>query len=61
MKHPPTPGIAIEHYIMKVKHDNGQIRIRVTSLSGKEAAIRQIMAVEGCPRSAIKSIKKLRS
>lgn len=47
-------------YILTLKHDNGTIRIK-TSASSEEAAISKVMAAELCPRSAIKSIKYIKT
>jgi len=45
-------------YIVSVKHDKGTIRIR-TSGSTIEDAKKKIMEYEGCPESAITSIREL--
>jgi hypothetical protein len=48
----------IEVYKAVLAHDKGRFTLKIVSLSGREGAICQIMAAEGCPRSAIKSISK---
>lgn len=45
--------ITVETYIATLQHDKGRIRLQVVSMSGKQGAIRQIMAIENCPLSAI--------
>ena len=46
----------IATYIAILSHDRGRSKIKVVSLSGKKGAIKMIMAMENCPRSAIASI-----
>ncbi|MDB5158716.1 MAG: hypothetical protein JWR50_3423 [Mucilaginibacter sp.] len=48
--------IRIKTYTAVLLHDRGRSRIKVISLSGKQRAIKTIMAMENCPRSAIASI-----
>ena len=43
-------------YLVTIRHDAGIIRITTTATSA-ESAIAIIMQSEGCPRSAIKSVK----
>jgi hypothetical protein len=43
----------IETYIATLQHDKGRIRLQINSMSGKQGAIQQIMAIENCPLSAI--------
>lgn len=45
--------ITIETYIAILQHDKGRIRFQINSMSGKQGAVRQIMAIENCPLSAI--------
>jgi hypothetical protein len=46
----------VNEYIVTVKHDNGSKNIKTTA-SSEDAAKKKIMAAEGCPASAITSIK----
>jgi hypothetical protein len=48
----------VKIYSATVAHDNGKSTFKVVSLTGKEGAIKTIMAIENCPRSAIKKITK---
>lgn len=43
----------IETYIATLQHDKGRIRFQIISMSGKQGAIQQIIAIENCPLSAI--------
>lgn len=45
-------------YILVVKHDTGTIQI-MTAASSKAAAIDKICKSEGCPQSAIQSVKSI--
>ncbi len=45
-------------YSATVAHDKGKSKFKVVTLSGKEGAIKTIMAMEQCPRSAIIRIAK---
>jgi hypothetical protein len=49
--------LEVSEYIVTVKHDEGKKKIR-TSASSEDAAKKKIMSAEGCPESAIVSIKK---
>ena len=51
--------MTIEIYEATLKHDTGTTMLRVISLSGKQGAIQQITAVEGCPECAIVDIVKI--
>lgn len=51
--------IELQHYSVTVEHDYGRFGMCVSTTSGEEAAIAQIMAYEKCPRSAIVNIKKV--
>ena len=42
----------MNYYLITVKHDGGRFRIRVCA-SSLDAAIRMLMASEGCQRGAI--------
>ena len=50
--------VEVNQYILTVKHDDGTVRIR-TAASSEEAAIQNVMNAEGCPRQAIKGVKKM--
>lgn len=52
--------IKTKDYLVKVKHDNGEINFIVTTLRGKDNAIGMVMQAEGCPRSAIVEVKKMK-
>ena len=43
----------IETYIATLQHDKGRIRLQINSMSGKQGAIQQIIAIENCPMRAI--------
>lgn len=45
-------------YRLTLKHDGGTVRITTTAQS-EEAAIRQVMGAELCPRSAIKKVEQV--
>ncbi len=47
----------IETYIATLQHDKGRIRLQINSMSGKQGAIQQIMAIENCPMRAIIGLK----
>ena len=49
----------METYKATLKHDTGKVTLTVVSLSGKQRAIQQITAVEGCPECAIVDIVKI--
>lgn len=49
----------MEIFVATVRHDNGIVKLKVVSLSGKDRAIRQITAIEGCPKSAIVDLVKI--
>lgn len=51
--------MTIEIYVVTLTHDKGNIRLRVVSLSSKQGAKEEIMAIEGCPESAIIKMKKI--
>ena len=51
--------MTIEIYEATLKHDTGTTMLRVISLSGKQRAIQQITAVEGCPECAIVDIVEI--
>lgn len=53
--------MVLETYRITVKHDNGKARFIVVSLHGEKGAEEQVMAVEGCPESAIVKIRKINS
>lgn len=47
-----------ETFIATLKHDRGMIKIKIVSLSGRRGALQQLIAVEGCPESAIVQLTK---
>ena len=47
----------VKKFSVKVKHDNGAIKIETTA-SDEEAAKGKVMKAEGCPKSAIISVKE---
>lgn len=47
----------LEYFVATVKHNQGRVKMQIISLTGIDGAIASILAAEGCPRSAIKSIK----
>lgn len=49
----------VRKYQATIRHDKGIIKLKVASLSGRSGAIKQIMAHEGCPESAIEKLKKI--
>ena len=49
----------METYKATLKHDTGKVTLTVVSLSGKQRAIQQITAVEGCPECAIVDIVEI--
>ena len=51
--------MTIEIYEATLKHDTGTTMLRIISLSGKQGAIQQITAVEGCPECAIVDIVEI--
>jgi hypothetical protein len=51
--------MVLETFKIKLKHDTGFFTVKLTSLSGKQGAIEQVMACEGCPIGAIIRIKKI--
>lgn len=51
----------LHEFIITVRHDRGKVRLRLFSLSGITDAIRQLCTVEGCPETAILSIRKVKS
>jgi hypothetical protein len=44
-----------------LRHDHGIKRLVVTSLSGEQGAVAQVMGAEDCPRSAILKITELKT
>jgi len=52
--------ITVTEYIFKLKHDNGNKKVIVVSLTGLLGAINKVINMEFCPHSAIISIKKIR-
>jgi hypothetical protein len=48
----------MKDYSAILQHDHGRLRMLVPFTTGEEAAIKQIMAAENCPRCAILSIKE---
>jgi hypothetical protein len=44
------------NYVVTVKHDNGKARIKVSAMN-LDSAKKMVMEAEGCPESAIVSIK----
>jgi hypothetical protein len=49
----------METYRATLKHDNGIVKLKVVSLSGKQGEIRQIRTAEGCPQCTIVKIVKI--
>jgi len=49
----------LETFKLTLKHDTGFFKVKVTSLSGEQGAIQQVMACESCPIGAIIRIKKI--
>lgn len=49
----------MDFFIVTVKNDKGTAKLKVVSLSGKQGAIKQIIASENCPENAILKIVKL--
>lgn len=49
----------MEIFVATIKHDNGIVKLKVISLRGRDGAIQQITAIEGCPKSAIVDIVKI--
>lgn len=47
----------IETYIATLQHGKDRIRFQINSMSGKQGAIQQIMAIENCPMRAIIGLK----
>lgn len=47
-----------EKFIIKLKHDTGDMSFKVVSLSGEQGAIAQVLKNERCPESAISKITK---
>lgn len=47
-------------YSVLLKFDKGKFRLRVTSLTGEEGAIRMVMESENCPRCTILKITKIK-
>lgn len=50
----------LETFKITLKHDTGKFTVRLTSMSGEQGAIAQVMACENCPIGAIIRIKKIR-
>lgn len=50
-------AFTVDKFIVKVKHDNGIIKIETTA-SDEEAAKEKVMKAEDCPKSAIVSVTK---
>ena len=50
----------LETFKITLKHDMGKFTVSLTSMSGEQGAIAQILACEGCPEGAIVRIKKIR-
>jgi hypothetical protein len=48
--------MGVNEYILTVKHDKGTVNLKTTA-SSEDAAKKKIMAAEGCPESAITSVK----
>ncbi|WP_165835264.1 hypothetical protein [Chryseobacterium viscerum] len=51
--------MTIEIYTVTLTHNKGNMSLTVVSLSGEQGAKDQIMAIEGCPESAIIKMKKI--
>lgn len=51
--------MVLETFKITLKHDTGFFKVKVTSLSGEQGAIQQVMACECCPIGAIIRIKKI--
>jgi hypothetical protein len=47
-------------FIVRVKHDRGTFRLRLPAQDA-EAAKRTVMGAEGCPESAIISVKQVKN
>lgn len=48
----------VKKFLVRVKHDNGIVRITTTA-SSEDAAKQKIMSAEGCPERAILSVKEI--
>lgn len=51
--------MVLETFKITLKHDTGFFNVKVTSLSGEQGAIQQVMACERCPIGAIIRTKKI--
>lgn len=54
MKKNKTP-----HYVAKLKHDQGKMRLKVFTKSGVSVVVQMILRAEACPKCAIVSITKV--
>lgn len=50
----------LETFKITLIHDAGKFTVKLTSMSGQQGAIAQILACESCPEGAIIRIKKIR-
>ncbi|WP_157967934.1 hypothetical protein [Chryseobacterium elymi] len=51
--------MVLETFKLTLKHDTGFFKVKLTSLSGEQGAIEQVMAWQHCPIGAIVRIKKI--
>jgi hypothetical protein len=49
----------LETFKITLKHDAGKSTVKLTSMSGEQGAIAQLLACEGCPKGAMIRIKKI--
>lgn len=50
----------ISNFSVRVKHDNGILRIKVSALSA-DSAKKMVCTMEKCPESSILSVRQLKS
>lgn len=53
--------MTLYEFIITIRHNRGKVRLRIFSFSGITDAIQQLCIVEGCPETAILSIRKIKS
>lgn len=51
----------IETYRVTVKYDNGKRNLTVTTLSGMQNAIKQVVQSECCPPQAVQTVRLIRT
>jgi hypothetical protein len=56
----PLPSAELHHYIVRLQHDLGTIRV-ITTAADHRAAIIRVLEAAGAPRSAVLTVQKIKT